>query len=93
MTFDASNKAFPTFSPDGAKVAYITWQFDHRERYTRLGPTDIWVVDIKTGLAARVTGADPGRIEGLDWLDNGTLIFDRLAPDDRHSTLRTASLR
>ena len=59
----------------------------------RLGPTDIWVIDIKSGLAARVTRADSGRIEGLDWLDNGTIIFDRLGPDDRHSTLRTVLLR
>ena len=92
-TFDAFNKVFPTFSPDGTKIAYITWQFDNREHYTRLGPTDIWVVDIKTGLAIRVTRADSGRIEGLDWLDDGTLIYDRVGPDERHSTLRTASLR
>ena len=93
VTFDASNKIFPTFSPDGTKIAYITWQFDNREHYMRLGPTDIWVIDIKTGLAARVTRADSGRIEGLDWLDNGTIIFDRLGPDDRHSMLRTVLLR
>jgi HEAT repeat protein len=93
LTFDGSNKVFPTFSPDGTKMAYITWQFDNREHYTRLGPTDIWVVDIKTRLAARVTRADSSRIEGLDWLDNSTLIYDRLHPDDRHSTLRTVSLR
>jgi hypothetical protein len=93
VTFDVWNKVFPTFSPDGTKIAYVTWQFDNREHYVRLGPTDIWVVDIKTGLAARVTRADPGHIEGLDWLDNVTLIYDRLGPDDRHSTLRTASLR
>ena len=93
VTFDASNKIFPTFSPDGTKIAYITWQFDNREHYMRLGPTDIWVIDIKTGLAVRVTRADSGRIEGLDWLDNGTIIFDRLGPDDRHSMLRTVLLR
>ena len=92
-TFDASHKVFPTFSPDGTKIAYITWQFDNREHYTRLGPTDIWVIDIKTGLAARVTRADSGRIEGLDWLDNDTIIFDRLGLDDRRSILRTVSLR
>lgn len=91
VTFDTSNKVFPTFSPDGSKLAYIVWQFDNREHSTSLGPTDIWVLDIKTGLAARVTHAD--RIEGLDWVDNGTLIYDRLQPDDWHATLRTASLR
>jgi Tol biopolymer transport system component len=92
-TFDAKNKVFPTFSPDGRMVAYITWQSDTREHYTRLGPTDIWVVDLKTGLAARVTRADAGRIESLDWLDNGTLIFDRHPPGGRESSLRTISLR
>ena len=93
MTFDGSNKVFPTFSPDGSKVAYITWQYDNREHYTRLGPTDIWVVSCKTGLVTRVTRADPGRIESLDWLDDATLIFDRLEQSERHSTLRVVSLR
>jgi HEAT repeat protein len=93
VTFDASNKAFPTFSPEGSKIAYVTWQFDYREHYMRLGPTDLWVVDCTTGLATRVTHSDPGRIEGLDWLDSSTLIYDRLGEWERHSGLRTASLR
>jgi hypothetical protein len=93
LTFDASNKIFPTFSPDGNKIAYITWQFDNRVHYTRLGPTDVWVVDVTTGLSARTSRSDPGRIDGLDWLDNSTIIFDRLDSTDRHSTLRTVSLK
>jgi Tol biopolymer transport system component len=92
ITFDGSNKVFPAFSPDGTEIAYVTFQFDNREHYTRLGPTDIWVVDIRTGLAARLTQPDAGRIEALDWLDARTLIFDRIS-SDRHSTLRTVSLR
>jgi WD40-like Beta Propeller Repeat len=63
VTFDTSNKIFPTFSPDGSKLAYIVWQFDNRGHSASLGPTDIWVLDIKTGLAVRVTQADPDRIE------------------------------
>jgi HEAT repeat protein len=93
LTFDASNKAFPTFSPDGNKIAYVTWQFDNRELYARLGPTDIWVVDCATELAARLTRPNPGHIEGLDWLDGSTLIFDRLDKGERHSSLKTLSLR
>jgi HEAT repeat protein len=92
LTFDSSNKAFPVFSPDGSKIAYIVWQFDLRMHYTRLGPTDVWVVDCKSGLAARVTRADQGYIEDLNWLDGDTIIFDRLGPDERTSTLRTVSL-
>jgi HEAT repeat protein len=93
LTFDASNKVFPTFSPDGTKIAYITWQFDNRERHPRLGPTDIWIVETTTGLAARVTQPASARIESLDWLSNEALICDRLEPGERGSTLRTIALR
>jgi hypothetical protein len=90
LTFDSSNKLFPTFSPDGQRVAYITWQFDNRESYTRLGPTDIWVVDTGSTIAARVTRADSGRIQGLDWINAQTLIHDRQGSG---GGLRTASLQ
>lgn len=93
VTFDAANKVFPTFSPDGKRLAYLTWQYDERGGYTRLGPTDLWVVDLTTGLAVRVTHADAGRIEDLDWLGDNTLIYDRLDQGGRRSCLRTASLR
>jgi hypothetical protein len=93
VTFDAANKVFPTFSPDGTKLAYITWQFDERRGYMQLGPTDLWVVDLMNGLATRVTHADAGRIEDLDWLGENMLIYDRIEQGDRHSSLRTASLR
>jgi hypothetical protein len=93
VTFQAFNKAFPTFSPDGTKIAYVTWQPDSRERHMRFGPTDIWVVACKTGMATRVTQADAGRIQGLSWLDNVTLMYDRMEPAESHSTLRKTSLR
>jgi HEAT repeat protein len=79
LTFDSARKAFPTFSRDGTRVAYVTWQPDNRRHYTRLGPTDLWVVDVTTTLAARVTAKSTGRIHCLDWIDDDTLIFDRLA--------------
>jgi hypothetical protein len=93
VTFHAFNKAFPAFSPDGTKIAYVTWQPDNREHYRRFGPTDIWVVDCKTGLAIRVTHADAGRIQGLSWPDNSTLIYDRMGSTESHSTLRRTSLK
>ncbi len=80
LTFDSTRKAFPTFSRGGTWVAYITWQSDTRRHYERVGPTDLWVIDVKTTLAARVTAQSTGRIHCLDWLDDNTLIFDRLAP-------------
>ena len=93
MTFDGAHKAFPTFSPDGSKIAYITWQFDKRRRNAGLGPTDLWVVDCGSGLAARLTRPSPQRIEGLDWLDGTTLIYDRVQEGEWKSSLRTASLK
>jgi hypothetical protein len=77
LTFDRTRKACPTFSRNGRSIAYLTWQSDDRLYYTRLGPTDLWVVDIETTLATRVTAPSADRIHGFDWLDDDTLIFDR----------------
>jgi hypothetical protein len=94
LTWGARAKAFPTFSSDGKQVAYLVYQPDNRQQYHRLGPTDLWVVDLGTGLETRVTSPAPGRIHCLDWLDGRTLIFDRLDAKGwpYASTLRTASL-
>ena len=78
LTFDSTRKACPTFSRDGRSVAYLTWQPDNRRHYERVGPTDLWVVDVASTLATRVTASAPGRINGFDWLDDYTLIIDRL---------------
>src|SRR5215472_12641077 len=93
ITFDSSNKVFPTFSPDGSRLAYITLQNDERKHYRRLGPTDLWVVDLGTTISARLTAPAPGRIDCLDWLDNFTLIFDRVDRDKTVSVLKTISLQ
>ena len=100
LTFDSTRKASPTFSRDGRFIAYITWQADHRLHHTRLGPTDLWVVDTETTLVTRVTAPSKGRINSLDWLDDHTLIFDREEEEDGksfrpipRSSLRRLSLR
>jgi hypothetical protein len=93
LTFDSTSKRFPVFSPDGSRIAYIVWQPDKRQYWE--APTDVWVVDVRTALAVRVTEPDAGRIGGLDWLDGEHLIYDRLvrpAPLVFSSTLRTADL-
>jgi hypothetical protein len=78
VTFDTAQKLFPVLSRDGKHIAYITWQPDNRQGYKGMGPTDIWVVDIDTTLAMRVTLPAPERITCLNWLDNNTVIFDRI---------------
>ena len=79
ITFDKINKVFPTFSPDGSKIAYITFQVANRDRLQGVGQTNLWVVDTTTGLAAKITRSGPGEIQGIDWLDNSKLISDRIS--------------
>ncbi len=58
-------------------------------------PADVWVVDIRTTLAVRVTRPDGLRTAGLDWLDRQRLIFDRLggvAGSISSTSLRVANL-
>jgi len=99
VTFDSTRKVSPVFSPDGRSIAYLTWQPDSRRHYLQLGPTDLWVVDVESTLVIRLTSRATGRINNLDWLDDHTLIFDRLERDENpllrgfpSSSLRRLSL-
>ncbi len=99
ITFDSTRKVSPVFSPDGRFIAYLTWQPDARRHYPRLGPTDLWVVDVESTLALRVTSPATARINSLDWLNDHTLIFDRLQDEEKSvfrdvpsSSLRRLSL-
>lgn len=78
LTFDGGPKAWPTLSRDGQRVAYVAWQPDSRVHYSRIGPTDLWVVDVVTTLAVRATAPSPARIYCLDWLNEHEVIFDRV---------------
>lgn len=95
LTFDATTKAFPTFSPDGRSVAYRTWQLDNRRHYSRVGRTDLWVVDVGSTLVTRVTKRVNGNIMNFDWLDDHTFICDRLEEAEKSSffPLPSSSLR
>jgi Tol biopolymer transport system component len=93
LTFDSTRKASPVFSRDGRSVAYVTWQPDYRRNNMQLGPTDVWVVDLQSTLAVRVTDPASGRINGVDWLNDHTLIFDRRQNTSPVFFLPTSSLR
>jgi hypothetical protein len=78
LTFDSARKAYPVFSRDSNRIAYVSCQADNRRHYERMGSTDLWVVDIETTLCVRVTAPSSRRIYCLDWIDDQTLIFDRV---------------
>ena len=89
LTFDGTPKRQPVFSPDGSRIAYVASP-PIRRRYVE-APADVWVVDVRTTLAARVTGPDGCGTAGLDWFDRERLVFDRLG--GRTNPLSTSSLR
>ena len=75
----------PVPSPDGRSIAYVT--FDPQPKQNRpdlqfWGGTTIWVVPASSGSAARpVTQKNQDEVFDLKWLDNNTLVFDRVADE------------
>lgn len=93
ITFDATRKGLPIFSPDGRSVAYRTWQLNKRQNYPRVDRTDLWVVDLASTLVTRVTKQANWTIMNFDWLDNQTLICDRFEEEERFFPAPRSSLR
>lgn len=83
LTFDATTKGFPTFSPDGRSVAYRTWRINNRKNIPLVAGTDLWVVDIASTLVTRLTRPAKGTIMNFDWLDDQSLIVDRREEADQ----------
>ena len=95
LTFDATQKGWPTFSRDGKRLAYVTWLDNKRVSYQgEQSCSNLWIVDVDSTLAVRVTATAPGTICSLDWLTDQTVIFDRLtrASWSDTGTLQTISL-
>ena len=94
ITFDATRKAWPTFSRNGKLVAYFAWQDVQQESGGHVAPVNLWVVDVETMLAVRLTAAPVTDILSLDWLDDQTLIVDHVKEtlDGFTASLATLSL-
>ena len=79
--------AYPTFSPDGAQLAFVRTLTEKTQPFVsrRAGlPWSIWVADAQTGAGRRVWSADPGpgsifrptlSSENLLWRADGQLVF------------------
>jgi len=88
----------PVPSPDGLSVAYVT--FEPRPMQARpdlqfWGGTTILVVAVSAEAKARiVTLKSPDEVYDLKWLNEGTLVFDRVADEVfyRHARIWKASI-
>lgn len=76
----------PVPSPDGQSIAYA--KFEPRPRKVRpdlqfWGGTTILVVSVSAGSKPHsVTAKNPDEVYDLKWLNNGELVFDRVAEED-----------
>jgi Tol biopolymer transport system component len=75
----------PAPSPDGKSVAYVT--YEPRPMRTRpdlqfWGGTTIWVVPALAGSTPRaVTQKSQDEVYDLKWINNGAVVFDRVADE------------
>jgi hypothetical protein len=88
----------PTASPDGKRIAYVT--FEPRPMSVRpdlhfWGGTTVMVVSLESRLAPQaVTEKNPDEVYDLKWLDDSTVLFDRVADEGlfQHARIWKASL-
>jgi hypothetical protein len=88
----------PVPSPSGQSIAYVTFEPHPRQARPDLqfwGGTTILVVAVTPGSKARiVTLKNPDEVYDLKWLNEGTLVFDRVADEVfyRHARIWKASI-
>jgi dipeptidyl aminopeptidase/acylaminoacyl peptidase len=72
---DGVKFTFPSFSPDGARLAFL--------RYVE-GGVELWAVDVKAGTAKALTPPVINAVlGGMDWAPDGRRLVVSLVPDGR----------
>jgi dipeptidyl aminopeptidase/acylaminoacyl peptidase len=72
---DGVKFTFPSFSPDGARLAFL--------RYVE-GGVELWAVDVKAGTAKALTPPVVNAVlGGMDWAPDGRRLVVSLVPDGR----------
>lgn len=75
----------PAASPDGKLIAYVAYgprPMKVRPDLQFWGGTTIQVISLVEGSKSRtITEKNPDEVLDLKWLDNGTLVFDRIADE------------
>ena len=81
----AGQAGLPTPSPDGKSIAYVTFEprpIKLRPDLQFWGGTTIMVVSTSTGSKPRpITLKNSDEVYNLKWLNNGDVVFDRVADE------------
>jgi hypothetical protein len=93
-----NNAGLPVPSADGSHIAYVTFvprPMNLRPDLHFWGDSTIWVIETAGGKAVPVTKTNPDTTLDLRWLDDSTLLFDRISdvPFYGHSRIWTVDLK
>lgn len=80
--------------PPNPKIAYISWSRNERKiafTHTAPGGVELWVIDVETAKADRLTGPVLNANLGnpYNWLADGATLLARLLPKDRPALIDT----
>ncbi|ADB39253.1 PD40 domain-containing protein [Spirosoma linguale] len=76
---------YPTYSPDGTRLAFIS---------TRSGYPAIWLYELQTGKLRQLTGVGEGfyYVNRLDWRNNRQLTYTAQLPTSGSTSLKVVTL-
>ena len=71
LTSGPTAEASPAWSPDSTRIAYVT---NRRRDHDLASRSDIYVIDVKSGREARLTGGDDAIFSAPAWLPDGQAV-------------------
>ena len=95
---EVKNAGLPVPSIDGTRIAYVSFvprPMKLRPDLQFWGGTTVWVLDIANGKTAAVTQPSPDTTLDLRWLDDSSLLLDRITeePFYKHDRIWTVDAK